>query len=156
MNALIVYFSYSGNTRKLIKGIEEEFHFPALEIERETPYSPDYDTCAYKEAKEEWEKRVCPAIKNLDFGPSSYDRIFLFFPIWWYTYPMVIASFVKEYLKDYKGEVVVFPNSYTNDPSYMRTSMKDLKALGVPADFKEGLFNKSLQDHIAFIGKING
>ena len=154
MKPLIVYFSYSGNTRKLVQGIEKELHFPVLEIERETPYSPDYDTCAYREAKEEWEKRICPRIKSIGEAISSYDRILLFFPIWWYTYPMVVASFAKEYLKGYKGEVFVFANSYTNSYSYMENSMKDLKGLDLGTAFKEGLFNKPLEEHIAFIEKM--
>lgn len=154
MKTLIAYFSYSGNTRKLVQGIEKEFNCPIVEIERETPYSLDYDTCAYHEAKEEWEKRLYPSIKSIDEDVSSYDTILLFFPIWWYTYPMVIASFAKEYLQGYKGEVFVFANSYTNSYSYMATSMKDLNALGLGVDFKEGLFNKSLQEHIAFLKKM--
>ena len=154
MKPLIVYFSYSGNTRKLVKGIEKEFHYHVIEIERDTSYSPDYDTCAYHEAKEEWEKRLCPKIKDIDVDASNYDAIYLFFPIWWYTYPMVIATFAKEYLKGYKGKVVVFANSYTNSHSYMETSLKDLNGLGLGVEFKEGLFNKSLEDHIAYFKKI--
>ena len=156
MNALIVYFSYSGNTRQLVKGIEKELHLPVVEIERETPYSPDYDTCAYKEAKEEWEGRICPKIKKIGLDVSSFDKVFLFYPIWWYTHPMVVESFAKTCLKDYKGEVYLFANSYTNDPSYMKNTLKDLNGLGMGVEFKEGLFNKSLEEHLSFIGKILG
>ncbi len=154
MKSLIVYFSYSGNTRKLVDGIEAEFPFPLVEIERETPYSPDYDTCAYHEAKEEWEKRACPKIKSIDVDISDYGRIYLFFPIWWYTYPMVIETFAKEHLEGYNGEVIVFANSHTNSHSYMETSLKDLNSLGLGVAFKEGLFNKSLEDHLAYLKKI--
>ncbi len=154
MNALIVYFSYSGNTRKLVEGIEKKLHCPLVQIERATPYSPDYDTCAYKEAKEEWEKRIRPAMKPIDVDVSSFDKVFLFFPIWWYTYPMVIASFAENYLKGYKGEVVVFANSYSNDPTYIETSLKDLDSLGLGVTFVKGLFNEGLDEHLKFIEKM--
>lgn len=153
MKNLIVYFSYSGNTDRLIKETNKQFHFDVARIETVVPYSDDYDTCAYKEAKEEWEKRIYPNIKNLNIDYSQYDNILLFFPIWWYTFPMAIGTFVKT-LKGYKKPVYVFANSYTNDPQYMRTSMKDLKEIDGNIDFREGLFNKSAQNHIDFIKRI--
>jgi flavodoxin len=153
MKAIVVYFSYSGNSEKLAKAISEHFSFPLARIETQTPYSSDYDICAYVEAKEEYEKRLCPQIRKLAIDFHSFDRILLFFPIWWYTYPMCVASFVKEYLGGYEGTVEVYANSYSNDPSYMSNSLRDLRSLDGSISFKEGLFNKSLREHIAFIGK---
>ena len=154
MKTLIVYFSYSGNTKKIVDGIEKKFPFDVVCVEREKPYSKDYDECAYKEAKEEWEKRLKPRIKPLDVDFSRYERILLFFPIWWYTYPMPIATFIRE-LKGYQGQVVVFANSYSNIPSYMDNVMKDLKDIDKDIHFERGLFNKSIQEHIAYLERNN-
>lgn len=153
MKNLIVYFSYSGNTDRLVKGFNKQFGFDVKRIERKVPYSSDYDTCAYKEAKDEWQNRECPSIKSLDVDYSKYDNILLCFPIWWYTIPMPVATFVKT-LAGYMGGVFVFANSYTNDPQYIQNAMQDLKALNGNINFKQVLFNKSVDDHIKFIKNI--
>ena len=57
-------------------------------------------------------------------------------------------------IKNYKGKVYVFANSYTNDPKYMKNSMKDLKSIAPNVQFVEGLFNQSAGKHIDFIKKI--
>ena len=43
MKKLVVYYSYTGNTKKLAKIIAEKIGAETLEIETETPYSDDYD-----------------------------------------------------------------------------------------------------------------
>ena len=151
MNTLIIYFSWSNNTKKLVEEINNEFAYDVVRIQRKIPYSSDYNQCAYIEAKEEWEKRLFPEIKDIVLDINSYERILLFFPIWWYTFPMPIATFVKERLNGYKGEVIVFANSYTNDPKYMRNCLNDIKKLNPNLNIKEGLLNKSVKEHISLI-----
>lgn len=153
MKNLIIYFSWSGNTEKLVKETNKKFGYDAVKVERAEAYSDDYDTCAYVEAKEEWEKRLHPEIKGLDVDVNAYDRILLFFPIWWYTFPMPIATLI-EGLKGYRGEIVAFENSYTNNPKYVENSIKDLKALDGALNVRQGLFNKSVNEHVVFIEKL--
>ncbi len=155
MKTLIVYFSWSNNTKKLVEDLNGNFNYDAVRIERKVPYSSDYNQCAYIEAKEEREKRILPEIKDITLDISQYERILLFFPIWWYTFPMPIGTFVKKYLKDYEGKVIIFANSYTDDPQYMTNSLKDLKGLNPKLDIKEGLLNKSVEEHISLIKKEN-
>ena len=151
MKTLFVYFSWSNNTKNLVERLNQEFNYDVIRIERKIPYSKNYNTCAYVEAKKEWDERILPEIKDIDSDISSYDKILLFFPIWWYTIPMPIGTFVSEYLTDFKGEVIAFANSYTNDSQYMFNSMKDLKNLNKNLNLNEGLFNCSIKDHISFI-----
>ena len=150
MKNLIIYFSWSNNTKNLVEKINKETKFDVVRLERKTPYSKDYNKCAYVEAKEEVDKRIHPEIKPLNVNFDDYDKILLFFPIWWYTFPMPVGTLLEN-LKDYKGEVVVFANSYTNDPQYMKNSMEDLKAIAPNVKFVEGLFNQETQKHIDFI-----
>lgn len=96
MNNLIIYFSWSGNTKKLVEGINKKFHFDIARLERKVPYSDDYDTCAYEEAQSEWKNNIHPEIKDLGIDVNKYERILLFFPIWWYTFPMPVASLIKQ------------------------------------------------------------
>lgn len=153
MKNLIAYFSWSGNTEKLVNEINAKFGFDEIKIERAVPYSYDYDTCAYVEAKGEWENRIRPAIKDPNIDIQGYDRVFLFFPIWWYTFPMPVASFI-ETLKGFKGEIIIFENSYTNDVKYVDNSMNDFLKLDANLNVKQGLFNKNSETHIRFIENI--
>lgn len=150
MKKCIVYFSWSNNTKTLVERINQSLHLDTFRVERATPYSEDYNTCAYVEAKEEKEKWIEPAIRPLNVDFSEYDEILLFFPIWWYTFPLPIATFLRE-LQNYAGNVVVFANSYTNDPQYMVNSMRDLHKVNHSLKGSEGLFNKDANKHISFI-----
>ena len=60
MKNLIVYFTWSNNTKKLVLDINKEFNFDILRIDRKKPYSENYNTCAYVEAKEEVSKHIFP------------------------------------------------------------------------------------------------
>lgn len=150
MKKLIAYFSWSGNTRKLVKEINKRFNYDVVEIERKVPYSSDYNQCAYVEAKEEVSENLHPEIKELSINPNDYDEILLFFPIWWYTFPMPIGTFIES-LKGYNGKVVLFMNSYTNDPQYVENSIRDFKKINSSIKVERGLFNKSLEEHLEFI-----
>ncbi len=153
MKNLIIYFSWSGNTDKLVKEINKNFKFDVAKINRAEAYSNDYNTCAYVEAKNEWENNIHPEIIGLNVDVNNYDRILLFYPIWWYTFPMPIATLIDK-LKGYKGEIVLFENSYTNDPKYVENSIKNFKEINNTLNVKQGLFNKSVKEHIQFVEKL--
>ncbi len=152
MKDIIVYFSWSNNTKKLVEAINQKLKDDVVRIERKNPYSTDYNQCAYVEAKEEVDKRIHPEIQKLNVSFNQYDRILLFFPIWWYTFPMPIATFIEQ-LKGYQGKIVVFANSYTNDYQYMVNAMRDLKQIDGNLQFEEGLLNKSVKQHLQRIQK---
>lgn len=152
MKDIIVYFSWSNNTKKLVEAINQKLKDDVVRIERKNPYSTDYNQCAYVEAKEEVDKRIHPEIQKLTVSFNQYDRILLFFPIWWYTFPMPIATFIEQ-LKGYQGKIVVFANSYTNDYQYMVNAMRDLKQIDGNLQFEEGLLNKSVKQHLQRIQK---
>ncbi|MBQ8086823.1 MAG: hypothetical protein IJ234_00155, partial [Clostridia bacterium] len=61
MNTLIAWFSWSGNTERIAREIAQKTGGDLFRIERETPYSSDYNICAYTEAKEEADKHLRPA-----------------------------------------------------------------------------------------------
>lgn len=153
MKKLIAYFSWSGNPEKLVSSINKELNVDAISIERKIPYSEDYEECAYKEVKEEVVKKIHPLIKKLGGNPFDYDEILSFFPIWWYTFPMAIGTFLES-LKGYDGKIILFANSYTNDPQYMVNSLKDAKEIDSNLRLVEGLFNRPASEHINYIKEL--
>lgn len=150
MKRCIVYFSWSNNTKTIVDGVNAVYALPTYRIEKLRPYSKDYNTCAYVQAKGEWERRELPSIKPLGVDFKEYEEIVLFFPIWWYTYPMPVATFLKS-LGGYKGRIVLCENSYTNDPQYKENVIKDVKALNPSLNLIQGPFNESLEKHISFL-----
>ena len=58
MKKLVVYYSYTGNTKKLAKIIAEKIGAETLEIETETPYSDDYDLVVENAKAEIRKKRL--------------------------------------------------------------------------------------------------
>lgn len=50
---LVVYFSYSGHTKKIIDKIKEQIDCDVLKIKTLTPYSTDYNSVANDEQNSE-------------------------------------------------------------------------------------------------------
>lgn len=90
---LIVYYSYTGNTKKLTENIQGMTNADVVEIEPVTPYSEDYDTVE-DQAKKEEDNNFMPEIKTKVDNIDSYDYILIGSPIWWYQ----VASPVKTFL----------------------------------------------------------
>ena len=95
MRTLVAYFSWSGNTKEIAERIARKTHGKLFRIEREIPYSTDYNTCAYTEAKEEADKHLKPAILGPLPDLGEYDAVIVAFPIWWYTMPAPVMTFLE-------------------------------------------------------------
>ena len=110
MRTLVAYFTWSGNTKEIAERIARKTHGKLFRIEREIPYSTDYNTCAYTEAKEEADKHLRPAILGLLPDLGEYDAVIVAFPIWWYTMPAPVMTFLESYT-DWQGKILPRPAS---------------------------------------------
>lgn len=91
--ALIIYYSWSGNTRGVAKEIARQTGFDSIELELVKPYSTDYNT-VLNEAQRDQHKQVRPALKT-KIDPkkwAEYDTIIIGYPNWWASIPMPIAT----------------------------------------------------------------
>lgn len=102
--ALIVYFSWSGNTRGIAKKIKSITGADIAELELEKPYSRNYNTCL-DEALSDQKKRARPKLKNSFENLGDYGSILLGYPNWWASIPMPIATFLESY--DFKGKAII-------------------------------------------------
>ena len=66
---------------------------------------------------------------------------------------MAIGTFLES-LKGYDGKIILFANSYTNDPQYMVNSLKDAKEIDSNLRLVEGLFNRLASEHINYIKEL--
>ncbi len=145
MKTLVTYFSWSGNTVAIAEKIAKKVRGDLYRIEREIPYSTDYNTCAYKEAKEEADQHLRPAIRQPVPDIKDYDAVVIAFPIWWYTMPAPVMTFLESY-PDWQGKkLYVFANSYSDIPSQFVNAMRDAIAYAKGADVQPGLYNKDIE-----------
>lgn len=105
---LVLYFSETGNTQALAKTISDQVGGDFRRIEPVTAYPGEDELTDYAKAEKENNER--PAMKALDVNPEEYDVIFIGYPIWWYTMPMIIYTFLDEY--DLSGVTIVPYNTH--------------------------------------------
>lgn len=103
-NNLIVYYSHSGNTRKLAKMIEQETGGTLCELVPEKAYPDDYSTVV-EQAKKEIQAGLRPELKTKLKDIASYDTVFVGTPNWWSTMAPPVATFLEGY--NLAGKVVV-------------------------------------------------
>ena len=101
---LVVYFSYTGNTKMIAGMIKDKLNCDILEIETVIPYSTDYQTVVDEEQNNEGSK-ILPEIKDINIDLNNYDEIIIGTPVWWYNAAPAIRKFLTKY--DLSGKTVV-------------------------------------------------
>ena len=94
MKSLIVYYSYSGITRRLAEDIALITDGELLELKPQEPYSFSYNT-AVKEVRAQIEKGVCPALMPSDVHVGDFDTVFIGSPNWLKTFAPPVLSFLR-------------------------------------------------------------
>lgn len=104
---LVAYFSASGTTAEKAKALAEATGADIYEIKPAAPYSAaDVKwTNPLSRCNREWLKKTKPALADTNANIADYDAIFLTFPIWYYTAPLIIKSFLSAY--DFSGKKIV-------------------------------------------------
>lgn len=110
---LVSYFSASGVTAKAAKELASAIGADLYEIRPEVPYTKEDLNWMDKKSRSSLEmndKSSRPALADGDAGIENYDTVFVGFPIWWYTAPTIINSFLEA--NDFsKKTVVLFATS---------------------------------------------
>ena len=130
---LVAYFSWSGNTKHAAQYIAQKLGADEFEIIRVKPYPTEYTPCT-EDAKAEKEAGERPAIKGKVENMAQYDVVFVCVPVWWYTAPMPVFTFLEQY--DLKGKTVIpFCTAYSGPSSTLR----DIEAATPNSIHAEGL-----------------
>lgn len=87
------------------------------------PYSSYYDACLDRAADEK-AANARPALANTVSDMADYDVIFLGYPDWWGTCPMVIFTFLDSY--DFTGKTVI--PFCAHGTSGLASSVRDIRA----------------------------
>ena len=148
MATLVVYFSHTGENivdgeREIIeKGfteiVAEKIHkipggaLIGLKPVEEYPFG--YEECN-RRARKEYEENLLPEIANLPASIDAYDTIFIGFPLWYRSYPRIIASFIKAY--SFVGKTI--KPFCTNEEGTFGIMELELRSAIKGAIIKEGL-----------------
>lgn len=92
---LVVYFSESGNTKKVAEMIHNKVGGDIIRIEMVKAYPENYDTLT-KQAKREQEQNARPELKTKIPNINEYGVIFLGYPNWWSSMPMPVYTFIEQ------------------------------------------------------------
>ena len=93
---LIVYYSWSGNTKTMANEIKSIAGGDMFEIVPVEPYPDDYKMCI-EQAKGEIKRNFRPKIIGEVKDFSKYDIIFVGSPNWWGTIAPPVATFLTQY-----------------------------------------------------------
>ena len=126
MKTLVVYFSATGTTKAAAHRLANEFNADLYEITPEVPYTAadlDWRDKNSRSTIEMKDKSSRPAIKGHCDNIADYDVVWIGFPIWWYTAPTIVNTFIEAH--DLSGKTLnVFATSGGSD---VKDSYNDLK-----------------------------
>ena len=108
MKKLVAYFSPTGTTAKVARALAEAADADLFEIKPSAPYTRtdlDWTNPRSRSSVEMNNPDSRPAIVGELDNMGEYDVIFLGFPIWWYTAPTIINTFLESY--DLSGKTIV-------------------------------------------------
>ena len=103
---MVVYFSWSGNTRFAAETIAKKIGAATFEIKAETPYSSDFNKCCDEAKPECYGNKLRPikTIEGLDI--SKYGVVFVGSPNWWGTLAPPVRTWVTQNAAALKGKTV--------------------------------------------------
>ncbi len=147
MKTLIVYFSRAhgnwvdgevrnlekGNTEILAEYLREATDGDLFPLVMEHPYSEDYETCVRQAQNDQltWKEQELVSYPDL----SSYDVVYLGYPIYWEDLPSPVVSFLKHY--DWCDKII-YPFS-THEGSGLGATVSHIRELAKGASVLDPL-----------------
>lgn len=147
MKTLITYFSASGTTEKIAKQIAETIEGDLFTIEPKEPYTDADLNWMDKKSRssiEMQDKTSRPEILKKVENLNDYNRIIIGFPVWWYTAPTIINTFIEQ--NDLSNKAIYI--FVTSGGSSFAGSLKDLQNTYPELNFVNGIrfTNPSVED----------
>jgi flavodoxin len=134
---LVVYFSATGTTAQAAKLLAQAADADIYEIVPEKTYTNedlDWTNKKSRSTLEMNDKSSRPAIKGVVKDLAQYDTIYLGFPIWWYTAPTIINTFIEK--NDLKDKTII--TFATSGGSSVDKATRDLKASYPTLNIRKG------------------
>ena len=123
---LVSYFSASGVTKNIAKKISDAVNGDLFEIEPLKKYTAedlDWTNKHSRSSIEMNDKTSRPQISKKISNIEEYNTVIIGFPVWWYTAPKIINTFIEENNLENKNIYVFVTSGGTGSEG----SFKDLK-----------------------------
>ena len=159
---LVVYYSASGNTKRVAEDIAEAADGDLFEITPAEPYTSDdlnwtnSDSRVSREHDDESLRDVpltTTEVENWD----DYDTVFIGYPIWWGIAAWPVDTFVKN--NDFTGKTVIpFATSSSSGMGQSGTLLSEMAGTGDWQDgqrFSSGASQSGVADWVSGLG-LNG
>ena len=124
---LVAYFSAGGVTADAAKKIAQAANADLYEIRPEVAYTAadlNWQDKKSRSSVEMNDRTFRPALADKNAKAEEYDVILLGFPIWWYTAPTIINTFLESY--ELSGKTIIL--FATSGSTGFDKSAADLKA----------------------------
>jgi flavodoxin len=137
--ALIVYYSWSGNSGQIARELQSQTGCDVFEITPVTPYTSNYNEML-EVAKREFQKidnsGVYPAIRA-PVSLEKYDTVFIVYPLWWSRMAAPMQTFLNNNRRDLAGKTIA--PICTSGSSGIAGTIADAKRLCPDSAFPEAL-----------------
>lgn len=104
---LVAYFSPTGTTARAARALAEAAGADIYEIKPAVPYTRadlNWNDTHSRSSREMNDPASRPELADVP-DVSAYERIYLGFPIWWYTAPKIIRTFLENF--DLNGKTII-------------------------------------------------
>ncbi len=152
---LVAYFSASGTTAAVARTLAEAARADLYEIKPQTPYTSadlDWTNKRSRSSVEMNDPSFRPPLADQDAPVEGCDTIFLGFPIWWYTAPTIINTFLESY--DFSGKTIVL--FATSGGSGLGGTAAALKNSASEAVIREGKLFRGSQSRDSLAAWVSG
>lgn len=148
MKSIVIYFSRPGynyvngeikdlkigNIEVIANKIAELTNSETFKIEQVNPYSSDYSECI-DEAKKDQRAKARPELRKIPENLQEYDVIYLGYPNYWGTMPMVMFTL----LENVKLKNKIIKPFCSHEGSGMGRSEEDIKDICKESKVEKGL-----------------
>ena len=110
MKNLIVYYSYTGNTKKVAEEIAKKVNGTLCPLTLKEDYTMDYDALV-NEMESSNNENNQPELKDLNVSLDEFDRVFVLTPVWWNTLSCPVNTFLHQNNLEGKEVVLVSTNA---------------------------------------------
>ena len=147
MKKLVVYFSATGTTKRAAERLATAVSADLFEIRPAIPYTDadlDWTSSKSRSSAEMNDAHSRPEIAGAIPDIADYDTVFIGFPIWWYTAPHIIRTFLESC--DFSGKTLA-PFA-TSGGSGIGKAADELKKLCPNANWKSGKLLTGASDKV--------
>lgn len=137
MKTLVTFFSASGITKIVAEKIAKTIGADLFEIAPKKPYTNkdlDWMDKQSRSTLEMKDKSSRPEISKTVNNIDDYDTILVGFPVWWYTAPTIINTFLES--ADFSNKTII--PFCTSGSSGISDCQKDLENTYPNYTFKQG------------------